>query len=91
MPKFEASIQEEFPTDGLAETPAGVNLFEVNDKSPLLPADVASKTHRGIQMLAWLGSRVRAELLNSIAFLKTRVSALTEENLVKFQRIVKYL
>ena len=91
MPKFESCLQEEFSVDGLAETPADINLFTVDEKSPALSAELSKKTHRGIQMLAWLGSRARPELLVALAFLKTRVCQLTEQDQVKFYRVVKYL
>jgi len=92
MIKFNNIMLEEFEDfTGIAESPASNEVQYVNKDSPLLNAADSKRCFRGIQMCAWLASRNRLELGVAVAFLKTRVSKLTEEDLSKFKRVIMYL
>ena len=92
MIKFTNILLEEFKgIVGYAKTPAYNNLFSVDDTSiPLTPAE-SKRCYRGVQMAAWLVGRNRFELGPAVAFLKSRVSKLTQQDFTKFKRVIMYL
>jgi len=92
MLKFTKIVLDEFSDlEGLAETPAVVDLFNVDSSSTLLSPIERKRGYRGIQMLAWLSSHNRFELGPAVAFLKSRVSKLTQQDFSKFHRVIMYL
>lgn len=76
---------------GVATTPAGNNLFMVNDKSTLLLNVEKEYYHSLTAKLLYLGKRVRPDILTAISFLSKRVQAPTEQDLRKLQRVVQYI
>jgi hypothetical protein len=91
MPKITQDLLEEFPCEGVAETPAGTDLFHINASSPLLSPAESKRLHRGIMLMAWIASRVRIDWCVAVGFLRTRVDKLTEEDKTKFYRVIKYI
>ena len=73
---------------GVATTPAGNNLFMVNDKSTLLLNVEKEYYHSLTAKLLYLGKRVRPDILTAISFLSKRVQAPTEQDLRKLQRVI---
>ena len=75
---------------GRTETPAGMNLFAIDD-SPPLDYDSAARFHSIVAKLLWIAKRSRPDILLPVNFLCTRVRAPTETDLNKLNRILKYL
>ena len=75
---------------GTTETPAGINLFAIDD-SPPLDHDSAARFHSIVAKLLWIAKRSRKDILLPVNFLCTRVRAPTETDLNKLNRILKYL
>ena len=72
-------------------TPAEDTLLEVSETSPALSAEEAVKFHSDVAKLLFLAKRARLETLLAISFLASRVSAPTEEDKLKLQRVLDYL
>ena len=91
MIKLTNILLEEFKDIvGFTKTPAYNNLFSVDDTSiPLTPAE-SKRCYRGVQMAAWLVGCNRVEIGPTVAFRKSRVSKLTQQDFTKFKRVIMY-
>jgi hypothetical protein len=76
---------------GTANTPATSELFNISEDSPVLGAEGLEDFHTGVAKLLYLAKRCRPDILPAISFLSSRVGKATNEDLVKFQRVFKYL
>jgi hypothetical protein len=76
---------------GIASTPAGSGLFELNEKSPTLERRRAKEFHSQVAKLLYLAKRSRPDLLTAVAFLTTRVQNPTEEDWSKLERAIRYI
>ena len=74
-----------------AATPAKSCLFDVNPSSPLLSAPEADLFHRLVAKLLYLSKHGRPDIMLAIAFLTTRVSCSTVDDLEKLKRVFLYL
>ena len=74
-----------------APTPAKRTLFEIDDSSPLLDKEQAELFHRVVAKLLYLSKRGRSDIQLAIAFLTTRVSRSTVQDLSKLRRVLQYL
>ena len=74
-----------------ASTPAGSDLFEIKDSSPLLGKEKRELYHSAIMTLHYLAKRVRPDILAAVSFGATRVLAPTDQDMNKLQRILGYL
>jgi hypothetical protein len=81
----------EYGVTALAPTPAGHDLFRVNEVSPTLDKERKEAFHSRVAKLAYLSRRTRPDILTTIAFLSTRVSCSTEQDWTKLDRLLKYL
>lgn len=75
----------------LAKTPAGANLFDVNDESLKLSSTRSEKVHSIVASLLYLATRTRPDILLPVVFLCSRVSISTEDDDNKLLRILAYL
>jgi len=78
-------------TKGTANSPAGLNLFNVQIDSPVLSTSDKDKFHSTVARLLYLAKRTRPDLLLTVSFLTTRVQAPTESDNTKLQRALKYV
>jgi len=76
---------------GVAQTPAGNNLFRVREDSPLLPNADSEFFHSLTAKLLYLGKRVRPEILTAISYLTKRVLSPTMDDMHKLHRVVRYI
>ena len=72
-------------------TPATLELFEVDEESPLLDAARTKKFASGVAKVSWVAKRTRPEVLTATAFLTTRVTRATEQDASKLTRVHQYL
>ena len=73
------------------KSPATSELFEVDDDSPLLPKDRSDYFHTFAARLAYAARMIRHECIATAAFLVTRVSKSTEQDLYKLHTVIRYL
>lgn len=72
-------------------SPAGEDLFTIDENSKLLD-DVGKKQfHSDVARLLYLGKRTRGQILTAVSHLATRVGAPTENDQKKLLRIMGYL
>jgi hypothetical protein len=76
---------------GVAQTPAGNDLFSVREDSAVL--DTADKEffHSLTAKLLYLGKRVRPDLLTAISYLTKRVLCPNNDDMKKLHRVIRYL
>jgi hypothetical protein len=77
---------------GTASTPGEANLFTVDEKSPVVEDKKRREDfHTGTAKLLYLAKRCRPDILPAISFLSSRVSKCTEQDVLKLQRVFKFL
>ena len=91
MAGYEASMLSDFITTGVANSPAGNNLFNIDSKSPRLNEEERSRFHTYSAKLLYLGCRTRPEIQVATSFLSSRVTVATEQDAKKLDRVMKYL
>jgi hypothetical protein len=74
-----------------ADTPAGLNLFEVDEMSPELDDEARKLFHSQVAKLLYMAKRVRVDMLLPVNFLCTRVKSPTADDLKKLNRVHRYL
>ena len=82
---------EEYEIEGCASTPGTDKLFTVDATSEPLAPDQAEIYHSRVAKLLYLAKRVRPDIMTSVAFLSTRVMGPTAEDLVKLNRVFRYI
>jgi hypothetical protein len=76
---------------GLAKTPASVELFSVDEVSPMLGDMKRKEFHSLTAKLLYQAKRARPDLLTVVSFLTTRVQRPTEEDWSKLERAIRYV
>ena len=74
-----------------ARTPAAADLFQIDEKSPLLEKDKKEKFHSVVAKLLYMAKRARPDILTAISFLTTRCTCSTDQDWNKLLRVAKYL
>ena len=90
MGKAIGDILAESAVEGVAQTPAADNIFDVKD-APLLSEDRRKRLHRLVAMTLYTAQRVRPDLLLPVSFLSSRVTCATEDDDAKLTRMLRYL
>jgi len=90
MNSFTREVVQSWDTNGKSNTPAGANLFEISESTPV-PEDLKRLFHTTVAQLLYLSKRTRPDILVATTFLTTRVSEPTEEDIKKLRRVLKYL
>ena len=72
-------------------TPAQRELFDVDEKSPLLDKAESIVFHSVCAKLLYVSLCARIDILLPIAFLRTRVSKSTKQDQSKLRRVLEYL
>ena len=91
MMKYVQDLLIKLDIKGTSKTPAGVNLFDINNLSQELGSVDKEKFHSTVASLLYLAKRVRPDLLLAISYLSTRISAPTEDDNKKLIKLMKYL
>ena len=89
-------ISEAITESGLAiaktaATPAGKDLFEVDDTCTLLSKADAKVFHSIVAKLLYVSIWARMDLLQATSFLTTRVSKSTQQDMLKLKRLLEYI
>jgi len=84
-------VIEELSITDTARTPAAVDLFHVDEKSPRLDKDKKEKFHSLVAKLLYMAKRARPDILTAVSFLTTRCIDPTVQDWNKLLRIAKYL
>ncbi len=72
------------------DTPAGVNLFEIDGSSPALGKKQQEDFHSIVATSLFMAKRARPDLLCATSFLSTRVQSPSAEDWYKLRRLVSY-
>jgi hypothetical protein len=76
---------------GTASTPAGAELFSVDETSPTPRALKYQEFHSLTAKLLYLVKRARPDLLTVVSFLNTKVQAPTLQDWSKLERAIRYV
>jgi hypothetical protein len=76
---------------GTATTPAGANLFKIDELSPKLPIEDKEFFHSLTAKILYLCKRSRPDVLLAVSFLVQRVREPTQQDLMELKRYVQYL
>ena len=89
------SLIDEFPEtlqeDDTDSTPAGENLFKINEDSPDLAPEQAKKFHTCVYKGLFICKRTRPDIHTGIAALTTRIKKPNEDDWMKLRKMVRYL
>jgi hypothetical protein len=94
MEKYIHEILEEAPIDmeGMANTPAGNHLFQINNKNPeKLDRATAEIFHTLVAKLLFVSKRGRPDIQLPVSFLTTRVREPDIDDYRKLSRVIRYL
>lgn len=76
---------------GHAASPATDGLFESRDSAVAVDATQSAWFHSVVAKLAYLAKRARPECLTAVAYLATRVTKCTDDDVDKLKRVLKYI
>ena len=76
---------------GIAKTPATDDLFETREDAPPVTEEVRVWFHRITAQLVYLAKRVKPECLTAVAYLASRMTRCSEDNVDKLHRLVRYI
>ena len=94
MKAFIDDLIAETPSEllkGMAASPAGQHLFNVNENCPKLSKEQAELFHHLTAKLLYLSKRTRPDIQTAVAFLTTRVSSPDYDDYKKLGRCLKYV
>ena len=76
---------------GTARSPATDGLFEIQEGAALAEEKLRVWFHSVVAKLSYLAKRTKPECLAAIAFLATRVTKCTEDDIEKLKRVLRYV
>ena len=76
---------------GRARSPATNGLFDVRSGVDLVPEEVRVWFHSVVAKLSYLAKRAKPECLTAVAYLATRVTRCTTDDVDKLKRLLKYV
>ena len=94
MKAFIKDLIAETPSEllkGMAASPAGQHLFNVNENCPKLSKEQAELFHHLTAKLLYLSKRTRPDIQTAVAFLTTHVSSPDCDDYKKLGRCLKYV
>ena len=77
--------------DKTSDSPASLNLFQVEKQQPLLEKNHAEVFHSIVAKLLYVTNRVRPDIMLAINFLCSRIGNVTMEDEMKLKRVLRYL
>jgi hypothetical protein len=87
----EAITESSLSITKTASTPAGTNLFTIDETSPPLSKTSREVFHSVVAKLLYVSLRGRMDLLLTTSFLATRVTKSTQQDLKKLRRLLEYI
>ena len=91
MPAYVQSIIDDSGVVGVAATPAGPELMDIDDKSPSLDVKAKERYHTLVAKILYLAHKLRPEIMLTVNYLATRVNRPTSQDERKLDRLLKYL
>jgi hypothetical protein len=91
MEGYVRDILDLYKVTGYRVTPATVDLYSIDESLPLLPDMAQSEFRSRVMKLMFLAQRARPDILTPIAFLSRRANKVTDEDVGKLDRVLKYL
>ena len=91
MGGYVEDMLKESGTVGGARTPATEGLFDVKEDAAMATEAERMRFHRHVAKLLYLAKRARPDCLTAVAFLTTRVTKCSVDDLVKLERVLKYV
>ena len=76
---------------GYAASPATEGLFECRESAVAVDAMQSTWFHSVVAKLAYLAKRARPDCLTAVAYLATRVTKCTDDDVDKLKRVLKYV
>jgi hypothetical protein len=70
---------------GIKTTPAGMNLFTIDESAEPLPEPSSKEFHSMVAKLLYVAKRTRGDILLPVNFLATRVKSPTKDDLIKLK------
>ena len=91
MKGYVDDLLESCAATGGARTPATDGLFEAKDGAEMATEAERVQFHSDVAKILYLAKKARPDVLLAVAYLATRVSRCTKDDLVKLVRLVRYL
>ena len=92
MEGYTLDLLKSFDLDGkVYSSPSDDNLFNINNKLPLLNQEKQALMHSTTAKVLYLATKTRPDIILSINFLCTRVNKFNAEDEAKLDRILSYL
>jgi hypothetical protein len=91
MRGYVEDMLKESGTVGGARTPATEGLFDVREDAAMASEGERIRFHRHVAKLLYLAKRARPDCLTAVAFLTTRVTKCSVDDIVKLERLLKYV
>ena len=91
MSGYVDDMLKERGTDRGARTPATEGLFDVRDDVVMASEDQRIVFHRHVAKMLYLAKRARPDCLTAVAFLATRVTKCSVDDLGKLERLMRYV
>ena len=85
------TMLEEYQIHKASSIPAGRNLFKINEEAEALSDEERSEYLSRIMKVQYYAKKVRIDLLTTLAFLRTRVSVATVEDMSKLNKLLFYI
>ena len=76
---------------GKARSPATDGLFETRADAELVPESIRAWFHSVVAKLSYLAKRAKPECLTAVAYLATRVTRCTTDDVEKLKRVIRYV
>ena len=91
MCKYVEDMLKESGTVRGARTPATEGLFDVRECVAMATEEQRARFRRHVAKLLYLAKRARPDCLTAVAFFATRVTKCNSDDLVKLERLLKYV
>jgi hypothetical protein len=91
MQGFVDEFVNDYPGDRIVSSPSNGDLFVIEDSDVVANEADRKSFHTTVAKLLYLGKRIRPDILLTVSFLCTRVTKVTERDLMKLKRLVNYV
>ena len=91
MTGYVEEMLKESGTKGSARTPATEGLFNVRQDAEMATEERCVKFHRQVAKMLYLAKRARPDCPTAVAYLATRVTRCSVDDLAKLERLLKYV
>ena len=91
MTGYVEDMLKEVGTSKGARTPATEGLFDVRPDAAVATEEQRVTFHRHVAKMLYLSKRARPDCLTAVAFLATRVTKCTTDDLAKLDRLMRYV